>query len=159
MSESEFQKISEKEAFEAGVDESFKNRSLKRDENGRIISSNEILESEGYEFLTDDSDSWIRKIKFQDKEYELDYPLYHTYLFEEHIVFFTGMVGIESGFIRYFFTPEHSQLITVMRDDFEFVNKKIIFGIVRNVELLNGQLYFVAEKGDQFLYGIYEVNE
>ena len=159
INESEFQKITEEELPRSKLDESFKNKSIQRDENGRIISSKEILESEGYDFLTDGSDSWVRKIKFQDREYELDYPLYHTYLFEEYIVFFTGMVGIESGFIRYFFTPEHSQLITFERSNFELVNEKIIFGIVRNVEIVNSQLYFVSEKEGQFMYGKYTVNE
>lgn|GEM_PF-4664338 len=82
----------------------------------------------------------------------------HTYLFEDHVVFFTGMIGIESGFIRHFVTPKHSQLITFTRDDFESVSKKIIMGIVRNVELLNDELYFVSDKENHYVYGRYAIN-
>lgn len=157
--ESDYDRMDEDELNQVRIDIPFKNRTIERDTTGSIIVPERVLNDEGYTIERDPELGRIYEIKFQDKVYEFDYPLYHTYLFDDYIVFFTGMIGIESGFFRYFITPKHSQLITFKRDDFEFVNKKIIMGIVRNVKFVNGKLYFVVEKGNQRIYGRYPIND
>lgn len=153
MNESEFENIGESELPEVGIDLPFEARTLQRDVNGRIIVNKNILRKEGYEFLPVGDDSWIRKVKVNNKEYKFDYPEYHTYLFDDFFVLFTGNGGLEAGIWNYLFLPTFSELIVFRRDTFEFMAKRRILGEVLNVKLKDDKVYFYRKKDDNTDYG------
>jgi len=153
VNESEFENIDKNELSEAGIDLPFEARTLRRDETGRIIVNKEILRREGYEFLSVGDDSWIRKIKFKNNEFKFDYPQYHTYLFDDYFVVYTGNGGFEAGLWSFLFLPRFSELIVFKRESFEFMAKKKILGRVLNVKLRNQHIYFTRKKDGKTNYG------
>ena len=157
VQESDYNKLDEDEIESIGLKELTQNKKLVRDSTGTIISTVSLLEKEGYKFIKKYGDSWTYQIKFQNRSFEFDYPVFHTYLFDDHLITFSGMIGIESGFFRYFTTPKHSRLTVFNRDDFQLLDQKTIMGVIRNVQLIDKMVYFRVDKNEEIKYGSYSI--
>jgi hypothetical protein len=157
ISEGDFEIISDSDLEKVGIESPFPDDTWERDESGRIISRNDMLRNEGYSI---EQTEWLNtKISFQNKSIKLK-RLYGTFLIDEYVIFKDGVIGIvDDGLIKPLFYPRHSRLNIFIRDTFALIDQRVIFGIVRNVKIVDNYVYFVAERDGHRFNGRYRFYE
>lgn len=144
MSEGEFEIIDDSDLEDAGIESPFPDFAFERDESGRTINKNDILREDGYHIETTE---WLNTvIDFNKRNIRLN-RLINTFLTDEYIIFKDGVNNItDDGLIKPLIYPKHHRLNLFKRNTFELIDQRVIFGRVLNVKIIDGFVYFVAEK-------------